>query len=105
MFLVYHRDPEATLSVFRNLWFHTVDLGFLDDDGYLHWVDRPNRQAVELRSDWRKYPLGVLLGAYRRGRAAPAKPHLGTGGRVGWRHARDAWWFSELPRAVQLAKE
>jgi crotonobetaine/carnitine-CoA ligase len=40
MFLGYHRDPEATLAASRNLWFHTGDLGYLDSDGYLHWVDR-----------------------------------------------------------------
>ncbi|MGI8516193.1 MAG: AMP-binding protein [Acidimicrobiia bacterium] len=40
MFLGYYRDPQATLDAFRNCWFHTGDLGFLDAEGYLHWVDR-----------------------------------------------------------------
>jgi len=40
MFAGYWRRPEATLDVFRNLWFHTGDLGRLDDDGFLFFVDR-----------------------------------------------------------------
>jgi crotonobetaine/carnitine-CoA ligase len=40
MFAGYWRQPEATLAVLRNLWFHTGDLGRVDDDGYLYFVDR-----------------------------------------------------------------
>ena len=36
----YHRQPEATLAAFRNLWFHTGDLATIETDGYLRWVDR-----------------------------------------------------------------
>jgi acyl-CoA synthetase (AMP-forming)/AMP-acid ligase II len=36
----YHGRPELTLQRFRNLWFHTGDQGFLDDDGYLHFLGR-----------------------------------------------------------------
>jgi crotonobetaine/carnitine-CoA ligase len=40
MFAGYWRRPEETLAVFRNLWFHTGDLGRLDEDGFLSFVDR-----------------------------------------------------------------
>ncbi len=40
MFSGYWNDPEKTLGVFRNLWFHTGDYGRLDEDGYLYFVDR-----------------------------------------------------------------
>ena len=36
----YHRQPEATLAAFRNLWFHTGDLATIASDGYIRWVDR-----------------------------------------------------------------
>jgi carnitine-CoA ligase len=32
--------PEATLEARRDLWFHSGDLGFFDDDGHLHFVGR-----------------------------------------------------------------
>jgi crotonobetaine/carnitine-CoA ligase len=40
MFSGYWRRPEATVDVLRNLWFHTGDLGRLDEDGFLYFVDR-----------------------------------------------------------------
>jgi crotonobetaine/carnitine-CoA ligase len=40
MFDGYYRNPEASLERFRNLWFHTGDLGRVDSDGYLYFVDR-----------------------------------------------------------------
>ena len=40
MFSGYHNDPAGTASAFRNLWFHTGDLGSFDADGYLAFVDR-----------------------------------------------------------------
>ena len=40
MFAGYWNRPEATVEVLRNLWFHTGDLGRLDDEGFLSFVDR-----------------------------------------------------------------
>ena len=40
MFSGYWNRPEATVDVSRNLWFHTGDLGRLDADGFLYFVDR-----------------------------------------------------------------
>jgi carnitine-CoA ligase len=40
MFDGYWEQPAQTLAVMRNLWFHTGDLGRLDGDGYLYFVDR-----------------------------------------------------------------
>jgi fatty-acyl-CoA synthase len=38
--LGYWNDPQKTAEVFRNGWFHSGDLGVLDDEGYLSVVDR-----------------------------------------------------------------
>ena len=36
----YWRQPEATIQAWRNLWFHTGDLGKLTADGDLVFIDR-----------------------------------------------------------------
>jgi carnitine-CoA ligase len=40
MYSGYWRAPEATARAARNLWYHTGDLGKVDDDGFLYFVDR-----------------------------------------------------------------
>ena len=40
IFAGYWNDPAATVEAFRNLWFHSGDAGFIDDEGYLTYVDR-----------------------------------------------------------------
>lgn len=36
----YFRDPEQTRQALRDGWFFTGDLGYLDEDGWLYFVDR-----------------------------------------------------------------
>ncbi len=50
MFAGYWRRPEATVDALRNLWFHTGDLGRLDDDGFLYFVDR-KKDALRRRGE------------------------------------------------------
>jgi crotonobetaine/carnitine-CoA ligase len=40
LFNGYFQDPEATLQAFRNLWYHTGDLGRCDADSEYFFVDR-----------------------------------------------------------------
>lgn len=36
----YYGRPSETVDAWQNLWFHTGDLGYKDEDGYLYFVDR-----------------------------------------------------------------
>ncbi len=38
----YENNPEANARAFVDGWFRTGDLGYLDDDGYIHIVGRAN---------------------------------------------------------------
>jgi carnitine-CoA ligase len=40
MFEGYWGRPEATVEASRNWWYHTGDVGRIDEDGYLYFVDR-----------------------------------------------------------------
>ena len=55
MFDGYWNRPEATLASMRNMWLHTGDIGKLDDEGYLYFVDRKAdylRRRGENISSW-----------------------------------------------------
>ncbi|MCH1512890.1 MAG: AMP-binding protein [Acidimicrobiales bacterium] len=38
--LEYINKPEETIQAWRNLWYHSGDIGYLDEGGYLHFVGR-----------------------------------------------------------------
>jgi len=40
MYEGYWGNDEATVNTSRNLWYHTGDIGRIDDDDYLYFVDR-----------------------------------------------------------------
>ncbi|MGZ8178978.1 acyl-CoA synthetase [Williamsia sp. SKLECPSW1] len=42
----YYRNPEATAAASTHGWHHTGDIGFLDDDGLLHVVDRAKDMII-----------------------------------------------------------
>jgi long-chain acyl-CoA synthetase len=53
----YYKRPEATAEAFRNGWFHTGDLAYADDDGYLFIVDR--KKDLVIRGGYNVYPREV----------------------------------------------
>ncbi len=53
----YWQSPEATAEALRGGWLHTGDLGHLDEDGYLHVVDR--LKDLVIRHGVNVYPRDV----------------------------------------------
>jgi crotonobetaine/carnitine-CoA ligase len=50
MFAGYWNRPDSTVEATRNLWFHTGDLGRIDEDGYIYFVDR-KKDALRRRGE------------------------------------------------------
>ncbi|WP_163509538.1 AMP-binding protein [Fodinicola acaciae] len=46
----YYGAPEATAEAFRNLWYHTGDRGYRDEDGYYFFLDRM-KDAIRRRGE------------------------------------------------------
>lgn len=46
----YYGTPEATAHCFRNMWFHTGDRVWCDDDGYFFFLDRM-KDAIRRRGE------------------------------------------------------
>jgi carnitine-CoA ligase len=67
----YYREPDATATKFRNLWFHTGDLGRIDDDDYFYFEDRKddylrrrgeNISSYEVETAIVKHPAVLQVG-------------------------------------------
>jgi len=40
MMIGYYKNPDATIDACRNLWFHTGDIAYKDEEGYIYYVGR-----------------------------------------------------------------
>jgi fatty-acyl-CoA synthase len=46
MFSGYWKDPQATADAWRNGWYHTGDLGRIDEDGHVQVTDRKKNMVI-----------------------------------------------------------
>jgi len=69
----YYKMPEATVAASRNMWWHTGDSAYVDEDGYLFFADRKkdsirrrgeNISAYEVESILLEHPLVADAAVY-----------------------------------------
>ncbi len=53
----YWNNPSATLETIKNGWLHTGDIGWMDEEGYLHLVDR--KKDVVISGGMNIYPREI----------------------------------------------
>jgi crotonobetaine/carnitine-CoA ligase len=74
LFSGYFRQPEETLRAFRNLWYHTGDLGRRDEDGDWFFVDR--------KKDYIRHK-GRNMSSFEVERAVAAHPAVSEAAAIG----------------------
>src|SRR5215204_4023041 len=88
--LRYWNQPEATDETIVDGWLHTGDLGHLDDDGYLHIVDR--KKDLIIRGGFNVFPRDVEEALLEH----PAIAAAGVVGRRDEAHGEEVVAFVEL---------
>jgi long-chain acyl-CoA synthetase len=80
----YLNQPEATAEAFAGGWFHTGDLGYMDEDGFYFIVDR--KKDLIIRGGYNVYPREVEEVLYSHPAVAAAAvvgvPHVRLGEEV-----------------------
>jgi long-chain acyl-CoA synthetase len=66
----YWNRPDANQEVYRGGWFHSGDLGYVDEDGYLYIVDR--KQDLIITGGANIYPAEVEEILYQHPKVALA---------------------------------
>jgi crotonobetaine/carnitine-CoA ligase len=59
IFQGYINAPEATVSVFRNGWFHSGDYARMDEEGYVHFVDRSSERIRRRAENISSYEIEI----------------------------------------------
>jgi len=60
----YMGMPEKTTETWRNLWFHTGDMGYRDAEGYIYFVDRFKDRIRRRAENISSYDIEVVVGTH-----------------------------------------
>jgi crotonobetaine/carnitine-CoA ligase len=74
MMLGYYNMPEATAGAMRNMWMHSGDRGYLDEDGYLYFVDRTKETIRRRGENISAYEVEMLAARHPDVREVAAVP-------------------------------
>jgi crotonobetaine/carnitine-CoA ligase len=64
--------PEETVNAWKNLWFHTGDAGYIDNDGNLFFVDRLKERIRRRAENISAYDIEVAAASFPHVREAAA---------------------------------
>ncbi len=60
----YFKNPQATVDIHKNFWFHSGDTGLLDEEGYLHFVDRKRDSLRRRGENISSYEIEKIVNLY-----------------------------------------
>ena len=64
LFLGYYKMEKTTVEAFRNLWYHSGDAGYFDEEGYLYFMDRVN-DVIRRRGEFiSSYDVETVVNAH-----------------------------------------
>jgi len=92
VFKGYWNNPEATAATIKNGWFHTGDIGYVDEEGYLYIVDRKKDVIIS---------GGENIASLEVERVIYQNPKVLEVGVVGIPHPK----WQEVPKAYVVLKE
>jgi long-chain acyl-CoA synthetase len=95
----YWRAPELTAEAMRAGWFHTGDLGYVDEDGYLYVVDR--KKDLIIRGGFNVFPRDVEDALLEH----PAVALAGVVGRPDERHGEEVVAFVSLRNGSEVTAD
>ena len=64
IFQGYWNRPADTVKAWRNLWFHTGDIGKLDENGYLYFLDRKKDYIRRKGENISTYEMEAVFGEH-----------------------------------------
>ena len=95
----YWRSPESTEEAMRGGWFHTGDIGRVDEDGYVYVVDR--KKDLIIRGGFNVFPRDVEEALLEH----PAIAAAGVVGRPDAAHGEEVVAFVELRSGATATAE
>jgi len=95
----YWRSPEETEEAMRGGWFHTGDVGRVDEDGYVYVVDR--KKDLIIRGGFNVFPRDIEEALLEH----PAIAAAGVVGRPDATHGEEVVAFVELRSGATATAE